>query len=187
MPRTSKRGLLDQIAQAAQNDQVIINVTLAKGKALLPLEGKINAKGDYAYISLPAVQGLYTKDSGGNLIRAGYPGAEVEALFFPERKAELEAKAAELAQLKELARKHGFTLAAVDGVPKATRAPRGSGKPKAPSKPMPSKGDKFTSTQNGILYTVDSVDGKTLNMTGEDGSKKSFNYVPIFWRWYKPV
>ena len=187
MPRTSKKGLVDQIAANAQSDQAIINVTLGKGgKALLPVEGRINAKGDYVYVSFPAVAGFYKKDASGNLTRTN-PGDDAEALFFPEREAELKAKAAEIAQLKELARKHGFTLASDgrDPMPKRTRAPRGSAAPKAPPKPMPKKGDKFTSTQNGLTYTVESVDGKTLKMKCEDGSKKQVTYSGIFWRWHQ--
>lgn len=185
MRKTSKRGLIDQIAAQAQSDQAIITITLGKGgKALLPVVGKINAKGDYVYASFPAVVGFYIKGKDGNLAQTT-PGDDVEGLFFPEREAELKAKAAELATLKELARKHGFTLAATDGgTVKRTRAARGSGKPRTEPRPMPKKGDKFTSTQNGIKYTIDAVDGKTLTMTGEDGSKKTLTYSGIFWRWH---
>lgn len=184
--RTSskQKGLLEQIAQGATNDQAIITVTSGKGKLLLPVEGKFNLKGDYAYVNLPAVQGFYKKGADGTLAKAT-PGAEEEALFFPEREAELKARAAELATLKELARKHGFTLSSAEGTTVTrTRAPRGTGKPKAEPKPMPKKGDKFTSTQNGLVYTVLNVDGKVLDMKGEDGSTKSVTYSGIFWRWH---
>lgn len=199
MPRTSKRTLVDQIAANATADQAIINVTTKGGKALLPVEGKVNAKGDYVWVSFPAVQGFYKKGTDGNLARTT-PNNEVEALFFPERKAELEAKAKELAMLKELAKKHGFTLATKDTnnpsyvldasgkiVRKRTRAPRGTGKPRPAPKAMPAVGDKFVAQKDGIIYTVESVDGKTLKMKGEDGSQKEVTYSGIFHRWYKPA
>jgi hypothetical protein len=152
---------------------------------LLPVEGKINAKGDYVYVSFPAVSGFYKKGTDGNLAKTN-PGDDAEALFFPEREAELAAKAAELTTLKELARKHGFSLSSMDGgAAPRTRAPRGSGKPRATPKPMPKKGDKFTSTQNGILYNIEGVEGKTLKMKGEDGSTKEVTYSGIFWRWHQ--
>jgi len=185
MPRTSKKGLVEQIAANAKSDQAIVTITDGKGKMLLPVEGKLNVKGDYAYVSFPAIQGFYKKGTDGNLTKAT-PGDDAESLFFPERAAELAAKAAEIAQLKELARKHGFSLSASEGAAPRQRAPRGS-KPKSEPKPMPKKGDKFTSTQNGITYTIEAVDGKTLKMKGEDGSKKEVTYSGIFWRWHTAV
>ena len=186
------KDLLGQIAQGATKDQVTVTITSGKDKLLLRLEGKLNVKGKYAYVSLPPVQGLYAKgdvNGAGNLTRAT-PGADAEAAFFPERAAELAKKAEEVAQLKELAKKLGFKLV-TDGdsdtpMPFRTRAPRGS-KPKIVRKAPPAKGDKFVSNQNGIVYTIDGVDGKKLKMKGEDGSKKEVTYSGIFWRWHSKV
>lgn len=181
MPRTSKRSLIDQIAAQAQPDQAIVTITLGKGKALLPVQGKINAKGDFVYVSLPAIAGLFKKGTDGNLTPAT-PGDDAEAVYFPEL-------AQELATLRELAKKYGFTLATTEGgAPvKRTRAPRGTGAPRPAPKAMPAVGDKFVAQKDGIIYTIQAVDGKTLKMTGEDGSKKSVTYSGIFWRWHTAV
>lgn len=180
--RKVKRGLLDELARLAPSDQAIITITAGKGKLLLPVEGQIQVAGDYVYLSLPAAEGLFVKGSDGNLGRVAAQGhRDAEGAFFPER-------AAELAQLAELAKKYGYSLATEDDdgrdPPRRTRAPKGQGKASGPKRERPKKGQKFTSQQNGLKYEVTNDDGTTLTMKCEDGSKKEVKYSGIFWRWY---
>ncbi len=177
------KDLLQQIAQGAQKEQVTLLIRDTAVKLYLMVDVKVNISGRFAYVSIPAVEGFY-EEGRNNLLNKATLGSEAEAAFFPERAEELRKKEEELSQLKRLARKHGFSLSAIEGAaPIRTRAPRGS-KPKVEKKEAPKKGDKFTSNQNGITYTITEVDGKALKMKGEDGSTKEVTYSGIFWRWH---
>ncbi len=181
------KDLVGQIAQGATKDQVTVTVTSGSKKLLLRLDGKLNVKGDYAYLSLPSVEGLYKTAANGELYKS-LPSADAESLFFPERAAELAKKAEEVAQLKELAKKLGFKVV-TDGdsdtpMPFRTRAPRGS-KPKRIPKTAPAKGDKFTSVKDGSAWTVsNNADGMIKLVKDSNKEVYDVKYSGIFWRWW---
>ena len=183
-----QRSVIDQIAKLAKQDQAILTITAGSNTLRLPIEGKIITKGDFTWLSMPSVEGLYAANAG-QLSKAGTGAlADAEAAFFPERAAELEAKKAELAQFKELARKLGAKIIFEDGAAvKRTRAPKGQGKPKAPKREALKVGDKFTNNKNGILYTVEKFEGNRVHLKGADGDLKSDVNTGVFFARWKQV
>lgn len=179
-------SILSQIAASASPDQPIITITSGNKKLLLPIEGRINIKGEFCYVQLPEVDGVFVAASNGNLSKASAADlTNAEAVFFPER-------AEELAKLAELAKKYGMVLQrpteAGEVKVKRTRSPKGERKtPLGPKRDLPVVGDKFVSTVNGITYTVKSFEDKTITLKGDDGSEKSTTYSGIFWRWWNKV
>jgi len=175
------KTLLDQIAASAESDQIIATVMMGKNKAHLPMMVKVKVAGDYVYCDIPSRSGIWKLE--GDQLKAVGTDSEVESAFFPER-------GAELAQLQQLARKYGYTLAAPEGGVVRKRAPRGS-KPKVGPRSWPVVGSVWmydTGKAESGPWTVTSVlDDEKGIVIKSDTEEKVVTHKGMFIRYYKPV
>lgn len=171
-------SIIDQIAEGAKPARAKLHIETPDGEVTIGMGCKVNQSGDFVYLELDAEtpHRMFQIQPGGSL--AIYRNERgLEEAFFPER-------AKEVAELRQLARKHGFVLAHADGQPvKRTRAPKGQGSRPAP-KPKFSAGQKFTNFKDGVTYTVTKADKKKVFLKAEDGSTKEDVNGGLFWsRW----